>query len=231
MIFLLPRTVFIEFGSRYLVEIDKGHILLFSHLLCPQAEGLVHTHNLAVFVVCVTRSERHEYGICAHSTAVVDVFPQILAVCIYRLLYSGFLDGHIEGVLTYSGDTCPCSSTVVWAVVVMTYGYDYPVALLYSLAHIRPQSIIECSAAHSAESLVFHSYLVHVEEFLCIISPSPLSVVAVAQRSVAHGGIADKEEHRVISLAARSRRNACGLGLVKAVKSVVHNLVDILHRF
>ena len=113
----------------------------------------------------------------------------------------------------------------------MSDGDDYPVALLYALAHIGPKAGVEGAAAHSAESLVFNSDFVLVEELLRIISPSPLSVVAVAQRAVAHGGVSDEEEHGVVALAACSGRYSCGFCLVKTVEGVVHYLVYILHGF
>ena len=73
----------------------------------------------------------------------------------------------------------------------MAYGDNNPVALTYSLAHIRPKTGVEGAAAHTTESLVFNSDLVLVEKILRIIAPSPLSVVAIAQRTITHGGVAN----------------------------------------
>ena len=61
-----------------------------------------------------------------------------------------------------------------------------------------------------------------------IESPSPLSVIAVAKRAIAHGGIADEKEHGVVAVARAAGGNACCLCFVEAVERKVDDMVDIL---
>ncbi len=230
MVFLLPVAVTVELVGRDRVQIHIGHALLFRHLLGPKAEGLVHTHDFVVLVVSVARGERHQDGMCAEGFAVVDVLAHILTVGVDGLLHARFLDGDVERVLADAGDAGTGATAVVGAVVVVADGDDDPVALADALADVGPEAVVESTAAHASEGLVLHRYLVLVEELMLVVAPAPLSVVAVAERTVAHGGVADEEEHGVVALAARSGDDTCRHGLVQAIDRIVNDPVHVFHR-
>ena len=59
MILLLPMTIAVELGCRNLIQINERNAFLLSHLLCPQAEGLVDTNYLIILIVGITWSQRH----------------------------------------------------------------------------------------------------------------------------------------------------------------------------
>ena len=113
----------------------------------------------------------------------------------------------------------------------MTDGDNHPVASLEALAHIRPQTVVEGTAAHASERLVLYRNLVGIEELVLVVSPAPLAVVTITQCAIAHGRVTYQEEYRVVSLATGSRLNSCGHRLVQAIYGIVDNLVDIFHRF
>ena len=77
--------------------------------------------------------------------------------------------------------------------------------------------------------MVLHGDLVLVEKLFGIISPSPLAVVSIAERAVAHGAVANKEEHGVVATATASRFHSGLTYLVKAVECEVLHFVYILH--
>ena len=231
MILFLPMTIAVEFGSRYLIQINERNSFLLSHLLCPQAESLVHTDNLVVLIVGITWSQRHQDRVSTQRLTVVDVFAHVFAVGIDGLLHARLLDGDIERILADARDAGTCSSAIVRTIVVMTDGDDYPVASLDALAHIRPQTVVEGTAAHTSERLVLYRNLVGIEELVLVVSPAPLTVVTITQCAIAHGRVTYQEEHRVIALAAGSRLYSCGHRLVQAIYGIVDNFVDIFHRF
>lgn len=99
------------------------------------------------------------------------------------------------------------------------------------LSHVGPQLIVIGAAAHAAKRLILYGNLVLVPKHVFVVSPSPLSVVAIAECAVAHGGVADEEEHGIVAAAGTASRNACCLRLVEAVEGEVNNMVDIGKRF
>lgn len=70
-----------------------------------------------------------------------------------------------------------------------------------------------------------------VKEVLSEISPSPLTVVAITQCTVAHRTVSYQEEHGIIALTASARLDTRRPHLVERVKSQVSHLVQILHGF
>ena len=186
MILLLPMTIAVEFGSRYLIQINERNSFLLSHLLCPQSEGLVDADNLVVLIVGITWSQRHQDRMSTQRLAVVDVFAHVFTVSINSLLHASLLDGDIERILADARDAGTCSATIVWTIVVMTDGDDHPVASLNALSHIRPKTVVEGTAAHTSERLVFYRNLVGIEELVLVVSPAPLAVVTITQCAIAH---------------------------------------------
>ena len=59
--------------------------------------------------------------------------------------------------------------------------------------------------------MILHRDFVLVEELVGKVSPAPLTVVAIAERTIAHGGIADKEEDWIV---ATTRGTAHGTHLI-----------------
>ena len=167
---------------------------------------------------------------CAERLTIVDILTHVLTVGIDGLLHSRLLDSDVEGILANARDAGTGTTAIVRTIVVMTDRDDDPVALLDALAHIRPKTIIEGTAAHATEGLVLYGYLVLIEELMLIVSPTPLTIVAIAEGTIAHGRVAYQEKHRVVALAARSWGDTCSHRLVETIHSVVYHMVDILHR-
>ena len=224
-------TIAIELGCRNLVQIYKRNAFLLSHLLCPQSEGLVDPDNLIILIVGITWSQRHQNRMSTQSLAVVDVFAHVFAVGIDGFLHARLLDGDIERILADARDAGTSSSAIVRTIVVMTDGDDYPVTSLDALAHIRPQTVVEGTAAHTSERLVLYRNLVGIEELVLVVSPAPLTVVTITQCAIAHGRVTYQEEYRIISLATGSRLDSGGHRLVQAIYGIVDNFVDIFHWF
>ena len=112
----------------------------------------------------------------------------------------------------------------------MADGDDHPVASLNALSHIRPKTVVEGTAAHTSERLVFYRNLVGIEELVLVVSPAPLAVVTITQRAIAHRRVTYQEEYRIIALATGSRLDSGGHRLVQAIHGIVDNLIDIFHR-
>ena len=161
---------------------------------------------------------------------VVDVFAHVFTVSIDGFLHTSLLDGDIERILADARDAGTCSAAIVWTIVVMTDGDNHPVASLDALAHIRPQTVVEGTAAHAAQSLVLYGNLVGIKELVLVVAPAPLTVVAVAQGTIAHGRVTNEEEHRIVALSAGTRFDTCRHRLVQAIHGVINHMVYIFHR-
>ena len=96
MILLLPMTIAIKLSCRNLIQINKRYMLLLSHLLCPQSEGLVDTNYLVVLIVGITWSQRHQDRMSTQGLTVVDVFTHVFAIGINGFLDASLLDGDVE---------------------------------------------------------------------------------------------------------------------------------------
>ena len=230
MILLLPMTITVELGCRNLIQINERNTFLLSHLLCPQAEGLVDPDNLIILIVGITWSQRHQDRVSTQRLTVVDVFAHVFAVSIDGFLDARLLDGDIERILADARDAGTCSAAIVWAIVVMTDGDNHPVACLDALAYIRPQTVVEGTAAHAAQSLVLYGNLVGIKELVLVIAPAPLTVVTITQSTIAHGRVTNEEEHRIVALSAGTRLDACRHRLVQAIHGVINHMVYIFHR-
>lgn len=161
IVFLFPFAKAVELGSRDLVQVDEGYALLGSDSLQPLRVDL--SDDLSrLRVVGIARRERHEDGMCAGFAAVVDISTHIFAIGVDRLLDTRLLDGDVERVVSHAGDGSPRPSAVIRSVVVVPNGDDDPVAGAQCFAHVGPELIIIGTAAHAAESLVFHGDLVLV---------------------------------------------------------------------
>ena len=230
MIIHLPSTVAVEFCPTHLVQIDEGNTLSVCHIRSPLRLGF--PNNLALIVVSVARCERHQDGVGSFGTNLADITAQIVAVAvdgIVHLLALVETDNHRIGVDALNDTTSPPRVEEI-RLVVMTNRNKHPVAWLQRLANGWPEVGIERSRGHSAQSLVLHRNLVRIEVFREEIAPTPLSVVSVAQRSVAHCAIADEKHHGVLPLARRAWLRAAHQRFGNRVGGVVHHLLSVSSR-
>ena len=149
------------------------------------------TDYLAFFVVGIAWCQRHQDRVAALSAHVINVFPHIAAIGVYRFLFSSLFNRYVQRIVAYTRNAGTGTSRVVWPVVVVADRDDDPVTRADSLADGFPQLVIECAAAHTAQSLVLDGNLGGVEIFVGIVAPAPLTIVAITQCTCAHGGIAN----------------------------------------
>ena len=86
------------------------------------------TYYLILFVVSITRRERHQDGETALSTNVVDVFSHITAIGIDSLLFASLFDGYIQRIIAHARNAGTSTAFIIRPIVVMTYRDDDPVA-------------------------------------------------------------------------------------------------------
>ena len=220
VILLLPVAVAVELAAGNLVQVHVGHVEFFRQLGQPLRLRLA--HDVPVSIEGIARRERHQDGMCPLGAYLADVAAHVVAVAVDGVLPLRALieaDDHRVGVNAGNDGTRPLLVEKLAAVVVAN-GDQHPVACLERVAHGRPQVGVERARGHSAQRLIFNRYFPSVEELRGIESPAPLTVGAVAARAVAHGGIADEEQHgvRALTRGARCRaRHQClrnGVGCV-----------------
>ncbi len=131
---------FLKLCGCYLIEVDKRHLHLLSHLFCPASVGLIAAgDNGAVGIIPgVAGCKRHKDGICPLGLHIPDILTHIFPIGVYCLFLSGFLDSDIKCLFPYSGNGCPGAALVIGAIVVMSQLYDYPVTFLHTFQHISP---------------------------------------------------------------------------------------------
>ena len=109
----------------------------------------------------------------------------------------------------------------------MTDGDNHPVTWTDSLSDRFPQFVIECTATHASQGLILDGNLGRVEVFVGIVAPAPLTVVAIAQCTSAHGRVANQKQYGIVAPTARTRNRACRHGLGNTVRRVVNHLIHI----
>ena len=186
-------------------------------------------HHPTLLVVGIAWRQRHQDGVAASCTYIINILSHVSAVGIDRLLLAGLLDGDMQRVVAHAGDAGTGTSLVVRAVVVMADADDDPVARTDGITDGRPQLVIKGAAAHAAQRLVLHRNPGGVEILVGVVAPAPLAVVAVAHGTSTHRGIANQEEHGIVPLSARTRYRTGRHGLGDTVRGVVDDAVDILH--
>ena len=202
VVVLLPRAVGIQFQSAALVQVDERHALDGSDIGTPFRLWLA--YGLArLLVVGIARRERHQDGVGPSLPNLLDVFAQIGAIAVDRvLLLCALVEAHVHRVGIDAGyDGASPFLVEELAIVVMADGHNHPVARLQCVAHGRPQVGVERTGGHAAQRLVLDCYSAFVEVLVGIVAPSPLSVGAVALGAVAHGGVAHEIQHGVVALA------------------------------
>ena len=181
----LPGTITIEFSSRNLVQVDKGHTFLSSHLHLPLGVWL--TYNLTVLVVGITRCQRHQDGVSALCPHIDNILTQVTAIGVNRLAFAGLFNHHLQRIIAHTGYTGTCTPLVVGTIVVMTNGDDDPVTLADGLFDGLPQLIIERTTTHTTKCLILNGYLFWIKVFVHVVTPAPLTVVTITQRTCTHG--------------------------------------------
>ena len=159
------------------------------------------------------------------SPAFSDILAHVAAVGIDHLLASCLLDGHLHRVGACSLHHGTGTPLVKGTAVIVSDRDNHPVAWFQGLTDGRPELGVEGTGAHAAQCLVLHADAVGVEILMGEVTPSPLSVVAVAQCTIAHGGVADEEEHGIIAASGGAWCGSCHECLIDAVRGVVHHLV------
>ena len=198
VIVLLPLAIAVKLCTAALVQVNEGNTLHGCDIGCPLRLWLA--DNLTCILIAgITGGERHKNGVGTFLSDVVDILPQIGAVAINSVMLLCTLveaDNHRVGV--YAGDDTTGSSGIkeVGSIVV-AYRDNDPVAGFQCLMNSGPEVGVEGSGGHTAERLVLNGNLAFVEVFVGEISPAPLSVRSVALRAVAHGRVADEEEHGI----------------------------------
>ena len=180
-----PSTIAVQLSARYLVQVDKGHALFGSHLHQPL--GVRFADNLAVLVVGITRGERHQDGIAALRTYIINILTHVAAIGIYGFVFARFLNHHVQRIIAHAGDTGTRAALVVGSVIVMADTDNHPVARTDSLLDGLPQLVVEGTTTHTAKCLILNGYLIGIKVFVCIVAPAPLTVVTITQGTRTHG--------------------------------------------
>ena len=113
--------------------------------------------------------------------------------------------------------------------VIMADGDNHPVARLQRLTNGRPQVSIECTGGHASEGLVLDGDLTPVEIFIGKETPTPLAIVTVAHRTIAHRGVANKKKYGVCALTGRARSRTVHQRFRNRVRRIVDDLL-LRHR-
>ena len=223
MVVGFPLAVGLEFASGDVVEVDIRGMKFLRHGFNPRSEGgqfAVDAIGVALFV-CLSRREGEEDWGGSLGTDFIDETAQITAEGINHFLLASFLDGdedrvggeRLLAILAFVGRT----GTVVVdrTVVVMTQFKDDVVALLNAFQYIGPKAAIESAWTGATEGMILHGDFVLVEELVGKVTPTPLTVVAIAERAVAHGGIADEEENGIVATTRRTTNRTYLIGFGK----------------
>ena len=142
--------------------------------------------DLSVVVVGIAGRKRHQDGIAALRTHIINIFTHVAAIGVDGLVLACLLDSHLQGVVTHTGDAGPGTTGVIGSVVVMADGDNHPVAWTDGLLDGLPQLVIERAAAHATKRLVLDGDLGGVEILVGIVSPSPLAIVTITQSTCSH---------------------------------------------
>ena len=225
MVLLLPEAVAIEFRARDLIQVNKGHAFGGSDIGTPLGLRLADDESLVV--AGIARGEGHEDGIGTLLTDLTDIAAKVVTIAIDRIRYLlAEVKAHNHGILCHTVNYASGALGVEKvSMVVMSYRDDDPVAGLQGLAHGWPEVGIEVAGGHAAQSLVLYGDLPAIEEVAGKVAPAPLAVVAIAHRAVAHGGVADEEEHRVRALTCGAGGRAVHQGLSDRVGSIIYYLL------
>ena len=90
------------------------------------------------------------------------------------------VEPHVAGVLVHPWYDGSCPSLVEeLAIVVVADAHYHPVTRLQSLAHGGPQVGVEGACGHAAQRLVLDRHLCCIKILREVVTPAPLSVVAV----------------------------------------------------
>ena len=200
MISRLMFAIGLKLGRRYVVKVDKRCVQLLSHSLdpwCERCEFSVHTVSVVLLISFPggkCEQDRHR----ALGACLVDKPADISSESVNGLLSAVLFDSDHRGVLdqefvvlsavafgAFIAGACPV--LINRPVVVMSQLENHIVSRPHAIQHRFPQLVVERARACASQRVVLNSYLRRVEKEMLEISPSPLAVVAISQRSVSHG--------------------------------------------
>ena len=182
-------------------------------------------------VVGITGCERHKDGIGTFLTDVTDITAQIVAIGINSIVYLFTqIITHHHRILCHTIDHTTGTFLVEKVgMVVMSDGDDYPVSWLQCLTNGWPQICIKRTGGHASECLVLNRDFAPIKIFVGEEAPSPLAIVSIAHRTVAHGGVANKEEHGIRTLTSGARSRTIHQRLRDRVRGIVDDFL-LSHR-
>ena len=215
----------VELGTRDLVEIDEGYTLGGCDIRGPL--GLRFADDTSIRTKGITRSERHENGVGTCLTDITDIQTQIVTIAIDGIGYLLTLieaDNHCVGIHAVNDTTCTFLIKEI-GLIVMSDGDNNPVARFQGLTDGRPQVSIEITGRHATQCLVLNRNPTTVEILAGEVAPTPLPIGAITHRTIAHGGVADEEEHGVLPLTCRAWCRTVHQGLGNGIRCVVDDFL------
>ena len=117
---------------------------------------------------------------------IMNKTTHIFPIRIYGLFCSCLFNSHIQTVFANSRNRGTGTATIVRTIVIMPQFYDNPVTFTNSFQHIRPQPVIKSTATGSSQCVIFNGYLIFIKILMFKISPSPLTVISIAQSTGTH---------------------------------------------
>lgn len=230
----LPRAILFEFGGRDVVQVDNGRVGLLADGEDGRREIGEFTLNPlgVILLIVVARGESEEDGCGSLGTNLVDEAASVATKRIDGLLLLGHLiinrDGvflHFEFAIGTVGRTG--TNGVDGAIVIVSEFEEDKIALLHGFENRFPQLVVESARRSATQSMVLDGNFVFIVVFVGIESPSPLTIVAIAEGTSTHGTVAHEEEHRVVALTTASRDGTCLVGDVDGVGCEVTHTIDV----
>ena len=234
VIICLPRTIFLKFSGRDVVEVDDRHV----HLLADSEDSRREIGELTldalgvILLIVVARREREEDRCSPFGTDVVDESTCVTSKGVNYLLLLGHLIiyiGRIFSNLKFAIRTVTGtgSNRIDGAIVVVTQFEEYVIALLNSFEHRLPKLVVECARRGAAKGMILDGDFVLVVVFMCIKTPAPLTIAAIALGACTHGAVTHQEEHRIVAPATAARHRTCLVGNVDGIGCEVSHAIDV----
>lgn len=229
-----PRAILFQFRGRDVIEVDDGGI----GLLTNGEDGRREVGEFAldalrvVSFVVVAWGKREEDRRSTFGTNLLNESASIATKGIDGLLLLGHLIVDGNGVVThlqFSVRTIGRAGTngVDGAVVVVTKFEEDIIAFLHRLEDWLPEQCVEGAWRGSTQGVVLDRDFIFIEILVGIESPSPLSVIAIAECACPHGAVAHEEEHGIVALTTATWYWTRLIGDVDGVGGEVTYTVDV----
>ena len=191
MVVRLPRAIAVELAAGDLIQINKGHSLLFSHLFLPL--GMRFAYNLAMIIIGIAWCQRHQNRMSSLRPYIINILTHISAIGVNSLVFTSFLNRHLKRIITYTRNTGSGTTRIVRAIIIMSDTDNHPVARTDRLLDRLPKLFIKGATAHAAKRLVLNGNFRRIEILMGIEAPTPLAIIAIPQRTCTHGRVAYQE--------------------------------------